>query len=72
MPLLPSFVLIGFFIWLAQNISTFCGVWRYPNQVGAWAVVPLGKWSSWSLPVIMTFTIVAILKHIKSRIHVPT
>jgi uncharacterized membrane protein YoaT (DUF817 family) len=71
MPLLLSFVLIGFFIWLAENISTFFGVWRYPNQVGAWAVVHLGKWSSWSLLVIMTFTIVANLKHLKSRIHVP-
>ncbi len=28
MPLLLSFVLIGFFIWLAENISTFFGVWR--------------------------------------------
>jgi uncharacterized membrane protein YoaT (DUF817 family) len=71
MPLLLSFVLIGFFIWLAENIGTFFGVWRYPNQIGAWAVVHLGKWSSWSLLVIMTFTIVANLKHIKSRIHVP-
>ena len=71
MPLLLAFVLIGFFIWLAENISTFFGVWRYPNQIGAWAVVHLGKWSSWSLLVIMTFTIVANLKHIKSRIHVP-
>jgi uncharacterized membrane protein YoaT (DUF817 family) len=71
MPMLLSFVLIGFFIWLAENISTFFGVWRYPNQIGAWAVVHLGKWSSWSLLVIMTFTIVANLKHIKERIHVP-
>ena len=71
MPLLLSFILIGFFIWLAENISTFFGVWRYPNQIGAWAVVHLGKWSSWSLLVIMTFTIVANLKHIKERIHVP-
>jgi uncharacterized membrane protein YoaT (DUF817 family) len=71
MPLLLAFVLIGFFIWLAENISTFFGVWRYPNQVGAWAAVHLGKWSSWSLLVIMTFTIVANLKHIKSRIHIP-
>jgi uncharacterized membrane protein YoaT (DUF817 family) len=71
MSLLLSFVLIGFFIWLAENISTFFGVWRYPNQVGAWAVVHLGKWSSWSLLVIITFTIVANLKHIKQRIHVP-
>jgi uncharacterized membrane protein YoaT (DUF817 family) len=71
MPLLLAFVLIGFFIWLAENISTFFGVWRYPNQIGAWAVVHLGKWSSWSLLVIMTFTIVANLKHIKRRIHIP-
>src|SRR5579862_8364636 len=65
MPLLLSFVLIGFFIWLAENISTFFGVWRYPNQVGAWAVVHLGKWSSWSLLAIVTFTIATNLKHIK-------
>jgi uncharacterized membrane protein YoaT (DUF817 family) len=66
-----SFVLIGFFIWLAENISTFFGIWKYPDQLGAWSVVHVGKWSSWSLPVIMTFTIVANLKHIKARIHVP-
>lgn len=71
MPLLLSFLLIGFFIWLAENISTFFGIWRYPNQIGAWSVVHVGKWSSWSLLVIMTFTIVTNLKHIKERIHVP-
>jgi len=71
MPLLLSFILIGFFIWLAENISTFFGVWRYPNQLGAWSAVHVGKWSSWSLLVIMTFTIVANLKHVKERIHVP-
>lgn len=70
MPLLLAFVLIGFFIWLAENISTFFGIWRYPNQLGAWSAVHVGKWSSWSLLVIMTFTIVANLKHIKQRIHV--
>ena len=71
MPLLVSFLLIGFFIWIAENISTLFGVWQYPNQVGAWAAVHVGKWSSWSLLVIMTFTIVANLKHVKARIHVP-
>ncbi|HJY78061.1 MAG TPA: DUF817 domain-containing protein [Burkholderiales bacterium] len=71
MPLLLGFLLIGLFIWLAENIGTFFGVWRYPNQIGAWAAVHVGKWSSWSLLVIMTFTIVANLKHIKERVHVP-
>jgi uncharacterized membrane protein YoaT (DUF817 family) len=71
MPLLLAFVLIGFFIWLAENISTFFGIWKYPNQLGAWSMVHVGKWSSWSLLVVMTFTIIANLKHIKQRIHVP-
>lgn len=70
MPLLLAFVLIGFFIWLAENISTFYGIWKYPNQLGAWSVVHVGKWSSWSLLVIMTFTIVANLKHIKEKIYI--
>jgi uncharacterized membrane protein YoaT (DUF817 family) len=71
MPLLLSFILIGFFIWLAENLSTLFGIWKYPNQLGAWSIVHIGKWSSWSLLVIMTFTLIAGLKHIKSRIHIP-
>ena len=71
MPMLLAFVLIGFFIWLAENFSTLMGVWAYPDQLGAWSTVHVGKWSSWSLLVVMTFTIVAHLKHIKARIHVP-
>jgi uncharacterized membrane protein YoaT (DUF817 family) len=70
MPLMLGFVLTGFFIWMAENIGTFWGVWRYPNQLGAWSAVHISKWSSWSLLVIMTFTIVASLKHVKSRIHI--
>jgi len=70
MPLMLGFVLTGFFIWMAENIGTFWGVWRYPNQLGAWSVVHISKWSSWSLLVIMTFTIVASLKHVKARIHI--
>ena len=71
MPLVLGFVLTGFFIWLAENISTFYGIWRYPNQMGAWTTVHFSKWSSWSLLVIMTFTIVVNLKHLKERVHIP-
>jgi uncharacterized membrane protein YoaT (DUF817 family) len=70
MPLMLGFVLTGFFIWLAENIGTFWGVWRYPNQLGAWSAVHISKWSSWSLLVIMSFTIVASLKHVKAKIHI--
>jgi uncharacterized membrane protein YoaT (DUF817 family) len=72
MPLLLGFVLTGFFIWMAENISTFCGIWKYPHQIGAWSSVHISKWSSWSLLVIMTFTLVANLKHIKEKIDVPS
>ncbi|KHN51938.1 DUF817 domain-containing protein [Pectobacterium fontis] len=71
MPLSLAFILIGFFIWLAENISTFFSIWRYPEQLGAWSMVHVGKWSSWALLVIMTFTIVIYLKDIKKSIHVP-
>ncbi|MES1940031.1 hypothetical protein T5B8_07298 [Salinisphaera sp. T5B8] len=71
MPLLVAFVLIGFFVWLAENISTLFSVWQYPDQLGAWSVVHIGKWSSWSLLIVMTFTIVANLKHVKARIYIP-
>jgi uncharacterized membrane protein YoaT (DUF817 family) len=70
MPLLLAFILIGFFIWFAENISTFFGIWKYPHQIGAWSAVHVGKWSSWSLLVVMTFTIVTSLKHFKQRIHI--
>ncbi|RYC42983.1 DUF817 domain-containing protein [Pectobacterium zantedeschiae] len=71
MPLSLAFILIGFFIWLAENVSTFFSIWSYPEQLGAWSMVHVGKWSSWALLVIMTFTIVIYLKDIKKSIHVP-
>jgi uncharacterized membrane protein YoaT (DUF817 family) len=71
MPAVLGFVLVGFFIWLAENFSTFFHVWSYPDQLGAWTSVHFSKWSSWSLLVIMTFTIVVNLKHLKERVHVP-
>ena len=71
MPLSLALVLIGFFIWLAENVGTFFGLWAYPHQLGAWAVVHLSKWSAWSLLVLMSFTIVTNLKHIKATVHVP-
>ncbi|AOV06722.1 hypothetical protein BI350_03345 [Sporosarcina ureilytica] len=67
MPLALSFVLIGFFIWVAENIATFFNAWEYPNQADAWSLVHLGKVSSWVLLVIVSFLIVATLKQIKKK-----
>ena len=66
MPMILSFLLIGFFIWIAENITTFFGAWQYPNQEVTWSLVHLGKISSWFLLVIISIIIVAQLKRVKS------
>lgn len=68
MPLALSFLLIGFFVWVAENLSTFLGAWVYPNQREGWKLVGLGKISSWALLVIISFIIVADLKLLKRAI----
>jgi len=68
MPLPLSFVLIGFFIWLAENIATFFHAWQYPHQKHGWAMVDWGKFSSWSLLVIISFIVIADLKHYKTHL----
>ena len=68
MKLVMSFVLIGFFIWVAENISTLFGAWQYPNQEEAWHLVSLGKISSWALLVIISIIIIADLKHLKAKL----
>ncbi|MEY9092270.1 DUF817 domain-containing protein [Paenibacillus sp. RC84] len=71
MPLVLSFFLIGFFIWLAENIATFLGAWQYPNQRESWQLVSFGKMSSWFLLVIVSFLIVAQLKRVKQSENKP-
>lgn len=66
MPLALGFCLTAFFIWIAENISTFWGAWQYPNQVHIWNVVSTNKITSWFLMVIISFIIVAYLKHHKA------
>ncbi|SFT55803.1 Uncharacterized membrane protein YoaT, DUF817 family [Lishizhenia tianjinensis] len=67
MPLLLSFVLIGFFLWLAENIATYLGAWQYTYQHKGWQMVDLGKLSSWSLLVIVSIIIVVQLKRFFSK-----
>jgi len=66
MPMILSFFLVGFFIWIAENITTFLGAWQYPNQHAAWSLVHIGKISSWFLLVVISIIIVAQLKRVKS------
>ncbi|WP_284646690.1 DUF817 domain-containing protein [Paenibacillus silviterrae] len=67
MPLTLAFIIVGFFIWLAENIATFFGAWKYPDQHQTWQLVSFSKISSWFLLVIISVIIVAQLKYVKSR-----
>ena len=68
MPILLSFVLIGFFIWLAENIATYLGAWKYTYQHEGWKAVDFAKLTSWSLLVIVSVIIVGQLKRAKRGI----
>ena len=67
MPVILSFILIGFFIWLAENFATFFGAWKYTNQHNGWKVVHFQKISSWTLMTIVSYIIVAQLKFAKKE-----
>lgn len=66
MPLTVAFFIVGFFIWLAENIATFFNAWKYPDQHQQWQLVSFSKISSWFLLVIISVIIVAQLKHVKA------
>lgn len=63
-----GFLLIAFFIWVAENISTYFGAWKYPDQIHEWSVVSTQKITSWFLMVIISFILVAYLKHFKKDV----
>ena len=62
MPLAVSFVLIGFFLWLAENGATFLDAWNYPDQVDVWQLVHPAKFGAWSMLVCLSFALVASVK----------
>lgn len=65
MPLLLGFVLVAFFIWVAENIGTLSSTWRYASQNSMWDVVPLAKMGSWFLLMIISFVMVSLLHKVK-------
>lgn len=62
MPLALSFVLIGLFLWVAENAATYLGAWKYPDQLEVWGAVHTAKIGSWALLVTMSFVLVAAVK----------
>lgn len=72
MPLALSFLLIGFFLWLAENLATLLDAWRYPGQVDVWEVVHASKLGAWALLVTMSFVLVATIKAQEGRLYQTT
>ncbi|MBP6563826.1 MAG: DUF817 domain-containing protein [Neisseriaceae bacterium] len=58
MPLILSFFLVAFFIWIAENVATYSGAWLYPNQLQGWHMVSAQKIVSWFLLMIISVALV--------------
>ncbi len=66
MPLLLGFLLVSFFIWLAENIATFTQIWLYPDQQDGWSIVSLQKLGSWYLLMIISWVLVTLVHRPRS------
>ncbi|VEH90975.1 Uncharacterized integral membrane protein [Propionibacterium australiense] len=62
MPTALAFVLIGVFLWLAENASALLNAWRYPAHRDGWHMVHVGKLGSWALLISLSFVLVAAVK----------
>src|SRR3712207_2982826 len=69
MPLSVSFVLIGCFLWAAENAATFLRAWQYPSQESVWTLVHAAKLGSWSLLVVVSIVLVAAVKAYEGRLY---
>jgi uncharacterized membrane protein YoaT (DUF817 family) len=69
MPLALSFVLIGFFLWIAENAATLGRAWQYPSQESVWTLVHPAKVGSWSLLVVVSIVLVAAVKAHEGRLY---
>ncbi|TFV86822.1 DUF817 domain-containing protein [Blastococcus sp. CT_GayMR16] len=69
MPLALSFVLIGFFLWAAENAATFLRAWQYPSQESVWTLVHAAKLGSWSLLVVVSIVLVAAVKAYEGKLY---
>lgn len=66
MPILPGFVLVALFIWIAENVGTFTAAWAYPEQRHGWRLVSLGKLGAWYLLMLLSFVLVSLVHRPRS------
>ena len=67
MPLLPGFLLVALFIWIAENLSTYARVWIYPDQLDGWKLISTAKWTAWFLLMQLSFVLIYALKQFEAR-----
>ena len=61
MPMLLGFLLVAFFIWIAENLGTLTSAWLYPSQKDGWRLVSLEKMGSWYLLMMLSFVLVTVI-----------
>lgn len=78
LPMPVAFVLIGAMIYVAENIGTAVGAWRYPYQDYGWVMVHPTKMLAWTLLMTVSLILVAeykrrlsLLVHERSRVPSP-
>ncbi len=68
MSLLLGFVLVSFFLWIAENLGTVTKTWIYPDQTAAWKLVSLGKFTAWFLLMQLSFVLIYGLRKFEERL----
>ncbi|WP_193106584.1 DUF817 domain-containing protein [Brachybacterium sp. FME24] len=61
MPILLAFLGVAFFLWIAENVGTWAGAWIYPHQAAGWELVPLTKFVSWLLLMMISVVLVTFV-----------
>lgn len=62
MPLLLGLLLVALFIWFAENVGTYTKTWLYPGAREGWSMVSPAKFGSWFLLLIVSYTLVVLIK----------
>ncbi len=65
-PTIVGLLFVSFFIWIAENVSTFGAVWLYPNQKNGWQFVSMTKIVAWYLLLLISYELFNIF-HFKKR-----
>lgn len=68
MPLVAGWFLVAMFIWFAENIGTFAGIWLYPSQQDGWTMVSPLKLVAWYLLMLLSFVLVSLVHRSGSKV----